>query len=202
MKLIHEFSSYLLHLLLLAELFVRSSSRPTPSTPLCGTFRSMIHHVDKLMNLSRKLHDLTEDEVKHFGDVHHRLDSLPEIHHTSADIRLLQVNESLSQLYAHTQSFKLHIDWLKTARENVSASSQSIEGASSHLQGLSDFLKASLQHMGEEAPQSTPPSLPVVSSAFDALIFSMEMSNRLQVFCDWSKRVLHHIKKQSCSQKH
>ena len=48
----------LLNLLLLAELFVHTSSRPTSSPSLCGMFGSMIHQVDRLKNLSKKLHGL------------------------------------------------------------------------------------------------------------------------------------------------
>lgn len=153
------------------------------------------------LHLSSCFHQ-TEDEIKNLDSVDHRLDSLPEIHYNHAHIKLLQVNESLSQLYADTQSFKLHIDWLKTAKDNVSVSSQSVEGASNHLQRLSNLLKSSLQQMNEEAPQSPTPSLPVISTAFDALLFSVEMSDRLHVFCDWSKRVLRHIQRQACGRKH
>lgn len=60
---------------------------------------------------------------------------------------LPQVNASLSQLYTLTQSFKLHVDWLKTARENFSLPSQSAEGASTHLLHLSNFIKTSLQQV-------------------------------------------------------
>lgn len=54
-----------------------------------------------------------------------------------------QVNESLSQVYSYTQSFKLHMDWLKMAKENVSLSSQSAEDTSTQLLQLSILLKAS-----------------------------------------------------------
>lgn len=60
---------------------------------------------------------------------------------------LQQVNESLSQLYLHTQSFRQHVDWLKSAKENVSLPSQSAEGTSKHLLQLSNLLKASLQQV-------------------------------------------------------
>lgn len=55
-----------------------------------------------------------------------------------------QVNESLSQLLRYTRSFRLHVDWLKTAKENVSLSSRSTGGAGAHLLRLSDLLTASL----------------------------------------------------------
>lgn len=58
-----------------------------------------------------------------------------------------QVNETLSQLYQHAQSFKVHMHWLKTAKENVSLSSQEAEGAGAHLLQLSNLLNASLQQV-------------------------------------------------------
>lgn len=58
-----------------------------------------------------------------------------------------QVNKSLSQLYVYTQSFRLHVDWLKTAKENVSLPSQSAEGTSTHLLQLSNLLNASLHQV-------------------------------------------------------
>lgn len=57
-SVIHDSTSCLLHLLLLAELFVHSSSRPANSSPLCGLFQSMIPQVERLMSLSKKLHAL------------------------------------------------------------------------------------------------------------------------------------------------
>lgn len=60
-----------------------------------------------------------------------------------------QVNKSFSQLYVYTQSFRLHVDWLKTAKENVSLPSQSAEGTSTHLLQLSNLLNASLHQVGQ-----------------------------------------------------
>ncbi|XP_033492147.1 uncharacterized protein LOC117263110 [Epinephelus lanceolatus] len=202
MKLIHDSTSCLLHLLLLAELFVHSSSRPTHSFPLCGMFRSMIHQVDKLTSLPKKLHDLTDDNDDVFEGVENRLDSLPKMQHTAAHFNSLKVNESLSQLFEFSQSFRLHVEWLKTAKENFSLSSQSAEDASSHLLQLSNLVNASLSQMEEKVPQSPSPSLPVASTAFDVLQFSVEISKRLQVFCDWSKRILLLLQRLSHCHKH
>lgn len=58
-----------------------------------------------------------------------------------------QVNESLSQLYANTESFRLHVDWLKTAKHNNSQPSQPTEGASTHLLKISSIVKNSLQQV-------------------------------------------------------
>ncbi|XP_074469952.1 uncharacterized protein LOC141754629 isoform X1 [Sebastes fasciatus] len=198
MKLIHDSIPCLLHLLLLAELFVRSSSRPAHSPPPCGMFKSMLLQVESLKNLSTKLHDLTDDQLINFEDVENRLDGLPHIKHTAAHISSLKMNESLSQLFVYTQSFRLHVDWLKTAKLNVSLSSQSAEGASSHLLKLSNLVNTSLHQISEEVPTSSSLSLPVVSTAFDVLKFSVEISQQLQVFCNWSKRVLGHLQRSHC----
>ncbi|XP_070778290.1 uncharacterized protein [Enoplosus armatus] len=201
-EVIHDSTPCLLHLLLLAELFAHSSSRPAHSLSLCGMFASMIPQVDRLMNLSKKLHDLTDEELVSFDGVENRLDGLPHIQFSADYFRSLKVNESLSQLYVFTQSFRLHVDWLQTAKRNVGLSSQSAEGASTHLLQLSNLLNASLHQISEEVPQSPSPSLPVVSTAFDVLQFSVEISEQLQAFCNWSKRVLRILRKLSPCHKH
>lgn len=58
-----------------------------------------------------------------------------------------QVNASLSQLYGYAQTFRLHLDWLKAAKANVSLSSRAAEGAGAHLLRLSNLVKASLQQV-------------------------------------------------------
>ncbi|XP_047240363.1 uncharacterized protein il11b [Girardinichthys multiradiatus] len=197
MKLIHEPSLCLFHLLLLTELFVRSSSLSTRRSSHCGLFGSMIHQVESLMNLSNKIHDLEKDELQHFDEVKPKLDSLPDLQHTARHFRSLKVNESLSQLYEYTQSFLFHIDWLKVAKTNVSLPIQTEEGASSHLLQLSGLIKKCLHPQNEGALQSTAPHLPAVSNAFDALLYSIEISDRLKAFCDSSKRVLRYLKRLS-----
>ncbi|XP_030268321.1 uncharacterized protein il11b [Sparus aurata] len=194
MKLICDSTLCLLHLLLLAELFVHTSSRPTSSPAICGMFGSMIHQVDRLKNFSKKLHGLSDTELSDFVVAETSLDSLPHIQAHAENFSSLKVNESLSQLYVFTQSFRLHVDWLKTAQQNVSLSSKAAESVSTHLLQLSNLVTASLNQISEEVPQSPTPSLPVVSNAFDALQFSVEISERLQVFHDWSKRVLRILK--------
>ncbi|XP_035476953.1 uncharacterized protein LOC118292268 isoform X1 [Scophthalmus maximus] len=202
MKLICDSAPCLLHLLLLAELFVPSSSGPAHSSSLCGLFRSMTPRVETLTHLSKKLHELSDNEVLNFAAVEKRLDDLPHMQHTAAHIPSLEVNESLSQLHVFIQSFKLHVDWLKTAKENFSLPYESAEGASTQLLLLSNLLNMSLHQMREEAPRSPPPSLPIVSTAFDVLQFSVEISEQLQVFCNWSKRVLRHLKRLSRCPRH
>uniref|UniRef100_A0A3B5MVM9 Interleukin 11a n=1 Tax=Xiphophorus couchianus TaxID=32473 RepID=A0A3B5MVM9_9TELE len=188
-----ETSSFLFHLLLLTELLVRSSSLPLRSSSHCGFFGSMIHQVESLMNLSRKIHQLVR-LVLNFLDLY-----LPDLYHTAGHLKSLKVNESFTQMYGYTQSFKLHIDWLKVAKENVSLPFQTEEGASSHLLQLSNLiekLKTDSPSFFPAVP-STAPNLPVVSNAFDALVYSVEISDRLKVFCVWSKRVLRYFQKHS-----
>ncbi|XP_072227233.1 uncharacterized protein [Leuresthes tenuis] len=201
-EVIHEPIPCLFHLLLLTELFVHSSSHHTHDISLCGKFGSMIHQVDRLYNLSKKMHDLSDEEVLNFAGVEHKLESLPSIQHTAAHFQSLEVNESLAQLYVYAQSFRLHVSWLKTVKENASLPSQAVEESSSHLQHLSNLIKTSLQQISKEVPQSTPPSFPVISTAFDALRFSVEISERLQVFCNWSKRILRQLKRLSHCPRH
>ncbi|XP_042292516.1 uncharacterized protein LOC121913780 isoform X1 [Thunnus maccoyii] len=201
-KSIPDFTPCLLHLLLLAELFVHSSSRPTQSVSICNTFSQMIHQVDRLTNLSKKLHDLTDDELINLIGMENRLVSLPHMQQTAADFNSVKMNESLSQLYVYTQSFKLHVDWLKTAKENVSLSSQSVDGTITHLLHLSTLTSTFLRQINQEVPQPPSLSLPVVSTAFDVLKFSVEISERLTVFCRWSKRMLRYLHKNSHCPKH
>lgn len=62
-----------------------------------------------------------------------------------------------------------------------------------------NFIHSFCLQISQEVPQPPSASLPVVSVAFDVLQFSVEISEQLQVFCNWSKRVLLYLKKQSCS---
>ncbi|KAK2830836.1 hypothetical protein Q5P01_018767 [Channa striata] len=185
----------LLHLLLLAELFVHTSSRPTHSPSLCGMFGAMNVHVEELMSLSKGLHGLSDDELENVASMENRLTDLPHIQDTAAHFGSMKVNKSLSQLYSYTSSFTLHVDWLKTAKENFSLPSSPTEGVKDSLVKLSNLLSTSLKQISADVPQSPAPSFPVVSTAFDVLQFSIEVADQLQVFCDWSKRVLRHLQK-------
>nr|XP_019961278.1 PREDICTED: uncharacterized protein LOC109641307 [Paralichthys olivaceus] len=198
MKLLHDSIPCLFHLLLLAELFVPSSSRPVHTSSLCRMFGSMIHQVDKLTDISKNLHELSDNnELLNSAD--NKLPDLPHMQHSAAHFfNSLKMNESLSELYLLAQAFRLHVDWLKTEKDNFSLPSQSAEDASTHLLQLSNLLNMSLHQMSAETPQPPAPSLPVVSSAFDLLQFSIEISERLKVFCNWSKRVLRSLKLPRC----
>nr|CAI61343.1 TPA: interleukin-11b [Takifugu rubripes] len=202
MDVIEDSAPCLLHLFLLAELIVHSASRPASSPAPCRTFRSIFHQVDLLMGLSRKLHDLSDEDVLMFESMENRLDTLPHLPHSAEYFRSFKVNESLSQLSLHTQSFRQHIDWLKLARENVSLPSRAAEDSSTHLLKLSNLLNASLHQMNEEVPQLPPLSLPIASTSFDVLQFSVEISDRLKIFCHWSKRVLRYLQRLNRCPKH
>ncbi|XP_076611465.1 uncharacterized protein il11b [Chaetodon auriga] len=201
MKFIHDSTRCLIRLLLLAELFAHSSSRPASSPSLCGMFGAMVPQVERLMTLSKTLHDLTDDELLNFSGVEHALSSLPHIQQDAGYFNSLKVNASLSQLYVYVQSFRLHVDWLKTAKENAGLP-WSAEGVCTRLPQLSNLLNASLHQIGEEVPQSPSPSFPTVSTTFDVVQSSVEISERLQAFCDWSKRVLRLLQRQSSCPKH
>ncbi|XP_062414638.1 uncharacterized protein il11b [Pungitius pungitius] len=200
-SVIRDSAPSLLHLLLLAELFVRSSPRPAHHS-LCGRFMEMFLQLNSLENMSKNLHHLTDNERMIFEHEEHRLDDLPHIQHNPAHVSSLKMNESLSRLLLYTRSFKLRVDWLKTAKENVSLSSEATEGAAAHLLQLSNLLNTSLLQMGEEVPSSRPPPLASVSTAFDVLRFSVEVSERLLVFSDWSKRVLASLQRRSGCPRH
>ncbi|XP_038134050.1 uncharacterized protein il11b [Cyprinodon tularosa] len=197
MKLIPETFSCLFRLLLLTELIVQSSSLPTHSSSHCGFFGQMIHQVESLMNLSKKMHELRNEELQHFEEVPVKLENLPDLHYTASHLRKLKVNETLTLLHTYTQSFRLHIDWLKDAKENFSLPFQTEVSASSHLLHLSNLIKRCLHPPNESGLQSTVPHLPVVSTAFETLLYSIEISDRLNVFCVWSKRILRYIHRHS-----
>uniref|UniRef100_A0A3B3C808 Uncharacterized protein n=1 Tax=Oryzias melastigma TaxID=30732 RepID=A0A3B3C808_ORYME len=188
----------LLRLLLLVELFARSSAHPGQNFSLCSVFGPMIHQVDKLINSSKRLHGLVTSDIwsiilHYLHGMDHKLESLPHIRHTAVHFSSLKVNESLSLLYGYTESFKLHVGWLKTVRENFSLPFQSDEGAINHLSHLSNLINTSLHQVSGLAyvpllPSSSP--FPDVPTAFDATRLSVEISEQLKVFCRWSKRVL------------
>uniref|UniRef100_A0A3Q2TXJ5 Uncharacterized protein n=1 Tax=Fundulus heteroclitus TaxID=8078 RepID=A0A3Q2TXJ5_FUNHE len=190
---IPETSSILFPLLLLTELFFQSSSLPIQGSSHCGSIRSMLHQVGPLGELSKKIHGL----VSFFKNLSNCSQKHVEL--GTVCFMCLQVNETLPQLYEYTQSLRLHLNWLKIVKENVSLPFQSEEAASSHLRILSNLIKIFIPQQSEEALQSATPQLPVVSDAFDALLYSIEISDSLKVFCDWSKRVLRHFQRQSCS---
>ncbi|XP_071370681.1 uncharacterized protein [Centroberyx affinis] len=196
MKLFPASTPSLLHLLLLAQLFVLSASRPARCS-LCSSFRPMIQSLDSLKRLSGTLHGLTDSELSIVQTGEHRLKDLPTMQHTADHFSSIKLNESLSQLYLGIQAFRLHVDWLKVARENVSLplSSQTAEGSRVQLLLLSNLTSTALQQMNQELPQPASPSFPVVSTSFDAVRYSAEISQRLQTFCDFSKRVLTHLKR-------
>ncbi|XP_029919774.1 uncharacterized protein LOC115367971 [Myripristis murdjan] len=185
----------LLHLLLLAQLFGHSVSHPVHHLHLCTNFGSMIRQLNVVQQQSKKLHDSSGTDLSGITTETYSLEGLPSMEHNASQINSVKLNESLSQLYLDIQAFKLHVDWLKTVRENFSLPhSQTVEGASTHLLLLSNLTSGALHKISETVPEPPSPSLPRVSSSFSALRYSLEVSQRLQVFCLWSKRVLLHLK--------
>uniref|UniRef100_A0A673AYG2 Interleukin 11a n=1 Tax=Sphaeramia orbicularis TaxID=375764 RepID=A0A673AYG2_9TELE len=181
------------------ELFVQSSSRPTHNVSMCGMLGSMIPQLDTLLNLSKKLHGLVRfncHQKRKRTERQNKLDNLPNIQHTAAAFSSSKMNQTLSQLYEFAQSFQFHLNWLKIARDNVSLPCQPAEGASAQMLQLSDVLKASLLQISLDVPHTPLPSFPVVSTAFEALQFSVEISEHLQVFCHWAKRSIRHLQRQ------
>ncbi|XP_076023708.1 uncharacterized protein il11b [Genypterus blacodes] len=193
MKLIPDSAPCLLRLLLLAQLFVHSAPLPVSNRTFCRGFREMKRRLDNLSMSSSTLHSLGDDELVTMA-AGNRLGHLPNIEYTAADISSIKLNAALSQLYVHTQAFKLHLDWLNTASNNISVPSQPAGDASAHLHALAHLLQSSLQ----QEPELTSYSLPEVSSTFDLLHYAAEISERLKVFCDWSKRLLAYLRKSHC----
>ncbi|CAM9187253.1 unnamed protein product [Lampetra planeri] len=140
----------------------------------------MIPQVDALAELSKKLHHLTDKDLIDSLAVDIQLTGLPHIRHSAADLLSMKTNTSLSELYVHTQALRVHVDWWITASEDVSLSSRAAEGASAHLLQLDNLVSKSLKWLNEDVPPPPSPSLPVVSTAFDLLRFSVEISERLK----------------------
>lgn len=59
-----------------------------------------------------------------------------------------------------------------------------------------------LQVNEEVPPPPPPPSLPVVSTSFDVIQLSVEISDRLEVFSRWSRRVLRYLQRRYGCPKH
>uniref|UniRef100_A0A3Q3BM37 Uncharacterized LOC108242630 n=1 Tax=Kryptolebias marmoratus TaxID=37003 RepID=A0A3Q3BM37_KRYMA len=165
-------------------------------------FSNLCHYYNRIHQIILSYFQQTNEELVNFAAVEDKLESLPDIQHTAAHFKTLKVNESFLQLYVDTESFRLHVDWLKAAKENFSLPFVADESASSHLLHLSGLIKRSLHQINEEVPQLTAPSLPVIINSFNALTFSIEISERLQVFCICSKRILRHFHRLSRCPKH
>ncbi|XP_034016251.1 uncharacterized protein LOC117501458 [Thalassophryne amazonica] len=187
----------LLHLLLLAQLFVCSVCRPTYNSSLCPTFGSLKHQVAMIKRDCKGLHGLNKD-LSAFEGMEHRLHGLPSIEYTASHIGSLTINRSLSEMYVGYQAFEVHVDWLSTVRHNASLSIQSAQMIKGHLLKLVPLLNASLHQVSEQVtPTMTSPSFPAISTPFDALQFSVELSEELKMFCLWSERVLHQLQSRS-----
>ncbi|XP_077477488.1 uncharacterized protein LOC144090059 [Stigmatopora argus] len=132
-----------------------------------------------------------------------RLQSIPVISTTAAHFDSLKANECLSELYLHTLALKVHVDWIEEATENVSLPSEAARDTSVHLLWLANLVSTSLAQINAAVPPSPPPPLlPVLSSPFDVIRYSVEISRYMEVFCPWAKRLLHHLRRTaSCPQR-
>ncbi|XP_075907685.1 uncharacterized protein LOC142905073 isoform X2 [Nelusetta ayraudi] len=162
----------------------------------------MIHQVDQLAAFAKQLHGLTEDNLSNFVGVDHNLTGLPHIEERAQDFSSLKVNQSLSKLYVHVQAYRLYVGWLKEGQENASLSSKAAQHVNTHLRHLSDLLSSSLQQLAEDVPQSPTAAPLTFSTAFDVISVSVEISERLQLFCRWSKRTLRQLQRQSGCPRH
>ncbi|KAM8883092.1 uncharacterized protein ACB058_018889 isoform 1-T1 [Synchiropus picturatus] len=193
-----DLDSTLLLLLLLAERMVHCSPLPvSPCASLSTIFNSSVKQLDTLVHMSRELHGLTKEELLDLISEEHHLGSLPVIQHNAAHFQTMKMNESLAQMFVQAHSFRLHVDWLKTVQENYSLPTEAAEGARGPLVQLSRLLTAALQQLKVDPPVTTVPSFPNASTAFDALTFSIEVSERLKVFCRFSKHVLRYFQRTS-----
>ncbi|XP_077599642.1 uncharacterized protein LOC144214822 [Stigmatopora nigra] len=154
---------------------------------LCGVLKKASVHLEVIRKAVVRLQ--REDDLLGI-----QLESLPVILMTAAHLYTLKADERLSQLYVHALSLSAHADWLRTAFHNVSLPFEDAGEAAAHLLELADCVRTALKQMGAAVPASAPhPSLPTVRSAFGTLRYSAEISRCLALFCDWSRRLLHHV---------
>ncbi|XP_019724356.1 uncharacterized protein LOC109515186 [Hippocampus comes] len=188
-------ASRLLRLLLLVELLRPSRCGPAHhKAVLCNTLKSAANQMDVIRRTAQRLQHHDDEAADDLLEA--RLQSLPVIATTAAHLRTWKANESLCGLYANALAFRAHADWLKAAAENVSLPSEAAGGAAIRLLRLADLVRTALIQMEAVVPSASPPPwLPTVSTAFEALRYSTEMSRRLKVFCNFSKRLVRHLRR-------
>ncbi|XP_077395424.1 uncharacterized protein LOC144032269 [Festucalex cinctus] len=177
------------------ELLRPSRCRHAHDGVLCKVLKSAVDQMDDIRK-TLELLQLERDEwlVEDLLEV--RLQSLPVISTTASHFRSLKADEYLPQLYVHTLAFSVHVEWLQAATQSVSLPSQAAGAVRLHLLQLAGLVRTALIQMDAVVPPPPPrPSLPAVSSAFDALRYSVEVSRSLKVFCDWSQRLVRHLHK-------
>ncbi|CAL8299942.1 unnamed protein product [Lota lota] len=196
MKLFTDVGVTVLQVVLLAQVCF-SMPRPRPN---CQRFRRMDHTVQQLQLLSRELLRVMEAELGLVEMDGYRLEHLPAMEFSVDHLHSLTLNESLSELHRDLSLFKLHVDWLDGAREGVGLPALPTEGAigqaqrhnrtSGHLTELVGMTSDALRVLQQEVPPPPSPSLPDVLHTFNVLHYSLEIAERLKVYCDWSRRVL------------
>ncbi|XP_019728209.1 uncharacterized protein LOC109517467 isoform X1 [Hippocampus comes] len=189
---IHDSFFCLLRLLLLMGLLRSGQCRPAHDDVFCKALKSAVHQIDAIRETAEQL-QLVRDEglVEDLLDV--RLQSLPVISITASRFQTWKANKYLSQLYMHTLALRMHVEWLKAATESVSLPSEAAGAAGVHLLQLASLIRTALIQIDAVALPPPRSSLPTVSSAFDVLRYSVEMSRSLKVFCHWSKRLVRHL---------
>ncbi|XP_077415866.1 uncharacterized protein LOC144044975 isoform X2 [Vanacampus margaritifer] len=175
------------------ELLRPSRCRHTHNGVLCKVLKSAVDQMDdirktlELLQLERD-NELVEDLLEV------RLQSLPVISTTASHFRTCKANVYLPQLYVHTLAFRVHVEWLQAAAQSVNLPSEAAGAARLHLLQLAGLVRTALIQIDAVVPPPPPrPSLPAVSSAFDVLRYSVELSRSLKVFCDWSQRLVRHL---------
>ncbi|CAL8292728.1 unnamed protein product [Merluccius merluccius] len=160
----------------------------------------MSSNVAQLKVLSKELLHLMEEELGSVEMDAYRLEHLPAMEHSLLHLQALTLNESLSELYVDLSLFKLHVDWLAGAREAVGLPALLTHGAagpehhhnrtSRHLEEITEMTRGALQLLQQEVPPPPSRSLPDVRYTFNVLHYTVEVALRLEVYCDWSRRVL------------
>ncbi|XP_077446522.1 uncharacterized protein LOC144066960 [Stigmatopora argus] len=183
-------ASCLILLLLSVEALRPAAYGPDRKGVLCGVLKAATAQIGVVRKAVRRL----QSEEDGLSEV--QLESLPVILMTAAHFYTLKADERLSQLYVHALSLGAHADWLRTASHDVSLPFEAAGEAAVHLLRLAGLVRTALRQMGAAVPASPPhPSLPTVRSAFSTLRYSAEISRCLAVFCGWSRRLLHHVRR-------
>ncbi|XP_077587590.1 uncharacterized protein LOC144206463 isoform X2 [Stigmatopora nigra] len=195
--MICDLTSCLLHLLLLYILTQPSQCAPAHDGVFCNALKSAFNQMDTMRKTSEQLRHPMDELVEVFLEA--QLLRFPVISTTAAHFDSLKAEECLSQLYLHTLALKAHVDWIKEASENFSFPYQAARDTSVHLLWLTNLVSTSLAQINAVVPPSPPPPLlPTVSSPFEVLRYSVEISRYLEVFCPWAKRLFHHLRRTAC----
>uniref|UniRef100_A0A3Q3DPX7 Interleukin-11 n=1 Tax=Hippocampus comes TaxID=109280 RepID=A0A3Q3DPX7_HIPCM len=191
---IHDSFFCLLRLLLLMGLLRSGQCRPAHDDVFCKALKSAVHQIDAIRETAEQLQLVVTTILPLLLVL--LPSSCPSIYTQSCASFVclsLQANKYLSQLYMHTLALRMHVEWLKAATESVSLPSEAAGAAGVHLLQLASLIRTALIQIDAVALPPPRSSLPTVSSAFDVLRYSVEMSRSLKVFCHWSKRLVSNL---------